>query len=80
MGKNYKKWTEAEKNFIASHINTLTDAELSVRMTEMTKETISVDMIRRQRRRLGIRKAQGRPFKKNVNQEEIGANTNPGPS
>lgn len=61
----YKKWTEAELQFIKDNLSGLADKELATRLSSMTGETISQAMIRRQRRKLGINKPRGRP-KKNV--------------
>lgn len=56
----YKRWNDAELQFIRDNISVLSDNELASKLTEMTNETVSCGMIRRQRRKLGITKARGR--------------------
>ena len=63
---NYKKWTDAELNFVKENYNTMNDLELSAKLSQMTGQNISTAMIRRQRRKLSIKKNRGRP-RKNVN-------------
>lgn len=62
---SYKKWTDAELQFIRDNLSVLVDAELANKLSSMTGETISQAMVRRQRRKLGVNKLRGRP-KKNV--------------
>jgi hypothetical protein len=61
----YKKWTEAELQYIRSNLTIFSDEELAVKLCEMTGETITYGMVRRQRRKLGVSKPRGRR-KKNV--------------
>lgn len=68
---NYKKWTEAEINFIRDHITNMNDTEMGLRLSSMTGETITSSMIRRQRRKLGVTKKRGRP-KKTSTENNIG--------
>jgi hypothetical protein len=63
---NYKKWTDAELKFIEDNQTLLSDEELSVKLSQMTGQTISTAMIRRQRRKLGIKKPKGRRPKNRV--------------
>jgi len=74
----YKKWTEAEKNFIKDSINIMSDNELANKLSQMTGENISVAMIRRQRRKFGISKPRGRKPKvsKIENNQESDPNIN----
>lgn len=60
----YKKWTDAEIQFIKDNLGVLADNELSVKLSSMTSENISPAMVRRQRRKLGMNKPRGRPRKK----------------
>lgn len=61
MSKTYKKWTDAELNFIRENSNSMKDVELAVRLTQITGNTdISVAMVRRQRRKLNLAKTRGR--------------------
>lgn len=69
----YKKWTEAELQYIKSNLSIFSDEELSAKLCEMTGENITYGMVRRQRRKLGVVKARGRR-KKNVLQQENNSN------
>lgn len=60
---NYKKWLQNELDFIATNQNSLNDETLANKLTEMTGQTITKSMIRRQRRKLNIKKSRGRPKK-----------------
>jgi hypothetical protein len=60
---NYKKWTESELGFVRDNHNTMNDLELSAKLSQMTGQNISTAMIRRQRRKLNIKKQRGRPRK-----------------
>jgi hypothetical protein len=70
---NYKKWTDPEIQFIKENALTMNDQTLSVKLSQMTGENISLAMIRRQRRKLSVVKKRGRPSKKSFiqNQEII---------
>lgn len=61
----YKKWTDAELQFVRDNLNSLADKELANKLSTMTGENITQAMIRRQRRKLGVNKPRGRP-RKNV--------------
>lgn len=63
---NYKKWTEAELKFINENQKLLSDDELAVKLSQMTGQNITTSMIRRQRRKLGIKKPKGRRPKNRV--------------
>jgi len=56
----YKKWTDAELDFIRNNQQLLSDDELALKLGQMTGETVTTAMIRRQRRKLGIQKSKGR--------------------
>lgn len=60
---NYKKWTESELNFVKENFNSMNDLELSSKLSQITGQNISTAMIRRQRRKLNIKKNRGRPRK-----------------
>ena len=53
--KKYKKWSSEELCYISENCNKMKDL-----LTEKCNVEITVDMIRRQRRKLQIRKKQGR--------------------
>jgi hypothetical protein len=57
---SYKKWSDAELSFVRDNLSVLSDGELASKLTEMTGETITYGMIRRQRRKLGVVKPRGR--------------------
>tara|TARA_B100002019_G_scaffold278382_1_gene279156 strand:+ start:1515 stop:1757 length:243 start_codon:yes stop_codon:yes gene_type:complete len=58
--KKYKKWSSEELCYISENCNKMKDKELATLLSEKINEEITVDMIRRQRRKLQIRKKQGR--------------------
>lgn len=64
---NYKKWTEAEIQFIRDNIGQSSDIELANKLSSMTGENITYGMIRRQRRKLGVIKKRGRRKKTSTN-------------
>lgn len=57
---NYKKWSEAETQYIKDNLGIFSDSELAAKLSNMTGENITYGMIRRQRRKLGVQKARGR--------------------
>jgi hypothetical protein len=63
---NYKKWTEAELNFLSSNHVLLNDAELAGKLSQISGENITTAMVRRQRRKLSIKKQRGRPAKNKI--------------
>lgn len=60
---NYKKWTNAELDFIQNNHTLLCDEILASKLSSMTGQTISTAMVRRQRRKLALKKSRGRPAK-----------------
>lgn len=62
---SYKKWSDAELQYIRDNLTSFSDAELAAKLSEMTGETVTYGMVRRQRRKIGINKPRGRR-KKNV--------------
>lgn len=67
MSKNYKKWTEAELNFIRSNSNSMKDSEMAQKLGEISGDSsITVAMVRRQRRKLNMAKTRGRRTNKVV--------------
>jgi hypothetical protein len=61
--KNYKKWSLDELEFIKNNQNLLNDETLASKLSEMTGQNVTRSMIRRQRRKLLIKKNRGRPRK-----------------
>lgn len=67
MSKNYKKWTEAELNFIRNNSNSMKDSEMAQKLGEISGDSsITVAMVRRQRRKLNMAKTRGRRTNKVV--------------
>jgi hypothetical protein len=60
---NYKKWTSAELDFLSKNHTLLNDAELAAKLSKMSGENVTTAMVRRQRRKLSIKKSRGRPHK-----------------
>lgn len=61
--RNYKKWTEAETTFIMDNHHLFNDETLAMKLTGMTGQEITTAMVRRQRRKLSLKKNRGRPRK-----------------
>lgn len=59
----YKKWNSTEIDFIKANHNSTPDEVLAVKLSQMTGQTISTAMVRRQRRKLALKKPRGRPTK-----------------
>jgi hypothetical protein len=59
----YKKWTPSEKQFILDHRH-LSDKQIAFKLTLLMNENITDMMVRRQRRKLGAIKLNGRPRRK----------------
>ena len=64
----YKKWSDTELSYIKHHSSDIPDKYIAQKMSEMGGQTITADMIRRQRRNLKIVKSKGRPPKYKVNE------------
>ena len=60
---NYKKWTDAEREYIRSNHKTMCDEQLATVLKQMTGEDITTSMVRRQRRHMSLKKERGRPVK-----------------
>jgi hypothetical protein len=62
MNKVYRKWTSTDIQYILDNQNML-DKDIAVKLSQITGENISANMVRRQRRKSGIMKKRGRPQK-----------------
>lgn len=62
MTKAYKKWTNVDIQFIIDNQNML-DKDLAVKLSQITGQNITANMVRRQRRKNGVHKKRGRPSK-----------------
>ena len=73
MRSSYHKWTQTELQYIENNHNVLSDNELAVDLTRISGSTdITAPMIRRQRRKLNLKKNRGRkPKNRNVAQENM---------
>lgn len=60
---NYKKWTNSEIDYIQNNHTLLCDEALAVKLSQMTGQNITTAMVRRQRRKLSLKKNRGRPRK-----------------
>lgn len=59
----YKKWSNEEIEFIKNNHQLVRDDELATKLSQMVGENVTTAMIRRQRRKLMIKKERGRPRK-----------------
>ena len=60
---NYKKWTDTELSYIQDNHSLLCDESLASSLSKITGSPISTAMVRRQRRKLSLKKSRGRPKK-----------------
>lgn len=61
MPKTYKKWTKEEMDFIANNSSSMKDEEIAAYLNKIDgSRSITVGMVRRQRRKLAIKKPRGR--------------------
>lgn len=63
---NYRKWGQAELDFIKNNADSISDDELALQLSRITSSTITTPMVRRQRRKLSLKKSRGRPRKTNT--------------
>lgn len=59
----YKKWNDSEINFIKDNHVTMPDEIIAAKLSQITGQPISTAMVRRQRRKLTLKKPRGRPVK-----------------
>jgi hypothetical protein len=62
----YKKWSSSETEFIQQNHTLLCDEVLAVKLSQITSQNITTAMVRRQRRKLTLKKARGRPKKNKI--------------
>jgi hypothetical protein len=61
MSKTYKKWTKEELEFVSNNSQNLKDEEIAAYLNRLdSSRSITVGMVRRQRRKLSIKKPRGR--------------------
>ena len=63
---NYKKWTSTEIDYIQSNHALLCDEALASKLSQITGQNVTTAMVRRQRRKLALKKARGRPKKNKI--------------
>ena len=63
-------WSNSEKQFIRDNAEVMKDEEIVTQLSRITGRTISLQALRKQRRKLGIIKCQGRGVCKIVGKEE----------
>lgn len=63
----YKRWNDAELQYIRDNLQNFSDLELAQKLSTMTGENVTYGMIRRQRRKLGVNKPRGRRKKSSDN-------------
>lgn len=63
----YKKWTNAELDFINNNHAIMCDEALASKLSTISGQQISTAMVRRQRRKLSLKKSRGRPRKNHDN-------------
>ena len=66
----YKKWLSTELDFIKNNKDLFNDEQLGVKLSQMTGQNITTAMVRRQRRKLCLKKSRGRPRKDKVVTQE----------
>lgn len=59
---SYKKWTQSDLDYILNNAGLL-DKDLAIKLSQLSGNTVSESMVRRQRRKMGIVKRRGRPPK-----------------
>ena len=64
MNKIYRKWQPEDIEFIEKNYIQMTDQNIAITLSKITGYNITVDMIRRQRRKLNLSRPKGRPAKK----------------
>jgi hypothetical protein len=63
---NYKKWTSTEIDYIQNNHTLLCDEALASKLSQITGQNVTTAMVRRQRRKLALKKARGRPKKNKI--------------
>lgn len=68
--RNYHKWKDSELEYIKNNHVLLSDEELAANLSKIIGDNITTSMIRRQRRKLVLKKERGRrPRAVNVMQD-----------
>lgn len=68
MSKTYKKWTKEELQFISNNSKDMKDGEIAAYLNKIdSSRSITIGMVRRQRRKMSISKPRGRKPSVKVN-------------
>jgi hypothetical protein len=54
------KWLDKEKEFIKLNAGILTDRQLAIRLSKMYNTELTMESVRKQRQKMGIKKKHGR--------------------
>lgn len=60
MRASYHKWTDTELQYLRDNHSTLSDEEIASNLSKILNTSITTAMIRRQRRKLTLKKNRGR--------------------
>lgn len=66
MRNTYHKWTETELQYLRDNHTVLSDEEIANNLSKILNGNITTAMIRRQRRKLTLKKSRGRRPKNRV--------------
>ena len=77
MRNTYHKWTETELQYLRDNHTVLSDEEIAHNLSKILNGNITTAMIRRQRRKLTLKKARGRrPKNRTVTTETTQVSSN----
>lgn len=77
MRNTYHKWTETELQYLRDNHTLLSDEEIAHNLSKILNGNITTAMIRRQRRKLTLKKARGRrPKNRTVTTENTQVSSN----
>lgn len=77
MRNTYHKWTETELQYLRDNHAVLSDEEIAGNLSKILNGNITTAMIRRQRRKLTLKKSRGRrPKNRTTSSEGSGASSN----
>jgi hypothetical protein len=77
MRNTYHKWTETELQYLRDNHSVLSDEEIAGNLSKILNGNITTAMIRRQRRKLTLKKTRGRrPKNRTTSSESSGVSSN----
>lgn len=71
MRTSYHKWTESELQYLRDHHLSLSDEEIAANLSKIVGGSITTAMIRRQRRKLTLKKSRGRRPKNKITEATV---------